>query len=163
MPSPADLALRMAQSQSGAQPGGMHVGALPEAVGGRTDHLPISVPAGSYVLPADVVSSLGEHNTLAGFKILDAMFKGPYGAPMPKAGGRGPGIPTAPMAQRAAGGRSPVDIVAAGGEYVIPPEVVAAIGGGDMDRGHDILDVFVKAARKRSIKTLKGLPGPKRD
>jgi hypothetical protein len=56
-----------------------------------------------------------------------------------------------------------VPIVAAGGEYVIPPEDVVHIGGGDMDHGHKVLDAFVKKMRQKTIKTLQGLPGPKRD
>jgi hypothetical protein len=56
-----------------------------------------------------------------------------------------------------------VPIVAAGGEYVIPPEAVVHIGGGDMDHGHKVLDAFVKKMRQKTIKTLQGLPGPKKD
>jgi hypothetical protein len=56
-----------------------------------------------------------------------------------------------------------VPIVAAGGEYVIPPEDVVHIGGGDLDHGHKVLDAFVKKMRQKTIKTLQGLPGPKKD
>lgn len=56
-----------------------------------------------------------------------------------------------------------VPIVAAGGEYVIPPEDVVEIGKGDMDHGHKILDAFVKKMRQKTIKTLQNLPGPKKD
>ena len=65
---------------------------------------------------------------------------------------------------RAAGGKTDgVPIVAAGGEYVIPPEDVVHIGGGNLDHGHKILDAFVKKMRQKTIKTLQGLPGPKKD
>lgn len=58
----------------------------------------------------------------------------------------------------------PVEIVAAGGEYVIAPENVAdRVGGGDIDLGHSNLDDFVKAYRAKTIQTLQKLPGPKRD
>lgn len=58
-----------------------HSGAIHSSVAGRTDHLPITVQSGSYILPADCVSHLGENNTLAGFKVLRRMFGGePYGA-----------------------------------------------------------------------------------
>lgn len=58
----------------------------------------------------------------------------------------------------------PVEIVAAGGEYVITPENVAdRVGGGDVDIGHQNLDEFVKAYRAKTIQTLSKLPGPKRD
>ena len=56
-----------------------------------------------------------------------------------------------------------VPIVAAGGEYVIPPEDVVHIGGGDLDHGHKVLDAFVKKMRQKTIKTLQGRPGPKKD
>lgn len=56
-----------------------------------------------------------------------------------------------------------VPIVAAGGEYVIPPEHVVRIGGGDLDHGHKILDSFVKKMRQKTIKTLQSLPGPAKD
>ena len=56
-----------------------------------------------------------------------------------------------------------IPIVAAGGEYVIPPEDVIHIGGGDLDHGHKVLDAFVKKMRQKTIKTLQNLPGPKKD
>ena len=54
----------------------LHTGPLHSHVAGRTDHLPSNVPNGSYVLPADVVSGLGESNTMAGFKVAKRMFEG---------------------------------------------------------------------------------------
>ena len=127
-----------------------HIGAIRSPVAGRTDHLPMHVPSGSYVIPADIVSSMGEGNTSAGFQVLDEAL-GQYG--------------NSPQA-RASGGRGTehqVPIVAAGGEYVIPPEVVTAIGNGDINLGHSELDTFVKTMRKKLIDTLKKLPGPKKD
>jgi hypothetical protein len=127
-----------------------HVGAIHSPVAGRTDHLPMHVPSGSYVIPADIVSSMGEGNTMAGFRVLDTVLK-EYG--------------NSPQA-RASGGRgteSQVPIVAAGGEYVISPEVVTAIGNGDMNLGHTELDTFVTTMRKKLIDTLKKLPGPKKN
>jgi hypothetical protein len=56
-----------------------------------------------------------------------------------------------------------VPIIAAGGEHVYSPEEVARFGNGDVDLGHDVLDEFVKQYRAQHIKTLKKLPGPKRD
>lgn len=61
-----------------------HIGPIHAAVGGRTDHLPMTVESGSYVIPADVVSAGGEGNTLAGFKVLRRTFGGePYGGTAP--------------------------------------------------------------------------------
>jgi len=126
-----------------------HVGPIRSDVSGRTDHLPMHVPSGSYVIPADIISGLGEGNTAAGFKAMNRMIN-PYGG-IPKAYASGGGV------------QEQVPIIAAGGEYVIAPETVAAIGGGDMDVGHRELDDFVKKMRANLIKTLKKLPGPKKD
>ena len=58
-----------------SQPRGMdikpHIGPIHSAVAGRTDHLPMHVPSGSYVIPADIISAMGEGNTMAGFKIMN--------------------------------------------------------------------------------------------
>lgn len=129
-------------------PGGatkLHTGAISAPVAGRTDHLPVHVPSGSYVVPADIVSAIGEGNTEHGFKILDHIVKE-----------KSQGMPRQPSGD-------PVPVVVAGGEYIIPPEAVAGFGGGDLDRGHRELDAWVKAERADTIKTLQKLPGPKRD
>lgn len=141
----------------------LHTGPIHSQVAGRTDHLPMHVPSGSYVLPADIVSASGEGNTIAGFKHMRRVFGGaPYGT------GSAPyGQDSGPYGEkiqgRAAGGKtSGVPIVAAGGEYVLAPHEVQWAGDGDLDTGHRVLDDFVKTMRARSIKTLKNLPGPKK-
>ena len=136
-----------------------HIGPIHSSVSGRTDHLPMHVKSGSYVIPADIISAMGEGNTMSGFKSAHRIFAGtpysgeatPYGAEMPR---------------RAEGGEVDhelVPIVAAGGEYVISPDDVVKIGKGSLDAGHRILDSFVKKMRNKTIKTLQKLPGPKRD
>ena len=146
----------------------IHEGPIHSPVAGRTDHLPMNVKSGSYVIPADIIGAMGEGNTMAGFKIAKRMFSSkpymqgssPYGSgKMPYAGGSTPY-----GAKLATGGSAPaVEIVAAGGEYVIDPEDVTRLGEGDIDHGHEILDHFVTGYRKKTIDTLKKLPGPKRD
>lgn len=119
-------------------------GALRGATPGRTDVLDISVPAESFVIPADIISSIGQGNTEAGMKVLEQMF---------------PEVPE----QRANGGQvSGVPIVAAAGEFVVHPEHVKRVGGGDLKRGHKHLEDFVKTVRAKTIKALKKLPGPAR-
>lgn len=61
------------------------------------------------------------------------------------------------------GSTGTVPIVAAGGEYVLSPKQVMEAGNGDLDMGHRVLDEFVKRMRFKTIKTLKALPGPKKD
>lgn len=117
----------------------MVTGGLNSPVAGRTDHLPLSTPSGSYVVPADVVSFLGQGNTQAGIKHLDALFSH---------------APSAP------GVAPPVDVMVAGGEYIVPPQAVAALGGGDPKAGHEILDKFVERKRAENVKHLRSMPGP---
>lgn len=283
-----------------------HTGPIHSSVAGRTDHLPIHVPSGAYVIPADIVSGMGEGNTIAGFKHMRRMFGGlprgagdeaygqsggPYGkadAPYAHKGGPyglatggaikhraagvlfvspedkilllrragkdhvgewalpGGGIEKGESSEEAArreveeetghkfdehmtaatrskkdgvdfttfmvhaepfqpklndehdghqwvsrkdalkenlhpgvkatletlngppskaggGSASGVPIVAAGGEYVLHPDQVRDAGGGDLDTGHRVLDEFVKRMRAELVKTLKNLPGPKKD
>ena len=330
---PRDQSIAAALRTARAHGGKVHKGPIHSSVAGRTDHLPMHVASGSYVIPADIISAMGEGNSMAGFKIAKDIFsvknitKGmPYGAkglpygvsaphkaegggmgtraaapvsrsapaptaaparsPMVSTGnlkadtaiGRGDqgvinnqkaaamyaaqdnardgtpisahlqqwlpkkapsgramengmGAPSASLFNPAGGGVSApatsseapyqntffnkmkpvigaivgtgmglgpvagytagkgfqkndqgetkfgnffnskasggatdgVPIVAAGGEYVIPPEDVVHIGGGDLDHGHKVLDAFVKKMRQKTIKTLQNLPGPKKD
>jgi hypothetical protein len=281
----------------------LHTGPLHSTVAGRTDHLPSNVPNGSYVLPADIVSAMGEGNTMAGFKVAKRMFEGArrhFGG-LPYAGGNGPygqsggpygmakggevaphdiqrgarprvfykgsdpgdsrriktgdkdwdshtfvsanpeyardygktihkwtakpdakilyegtrdwsrvagnpkqGENYLPYASRAAmaakdagyhaaafkrqgdtgttvfdpskftvepheptgmasGGQTDgVPVAVAGGEHVLAPHEVAFAGNGDLEAGHRALDEFVLRQRAKTVKTLKGLPGPKR-
>ena len=53
-----------------------------------------------------------------------------------------------------------VACVVAGGEYILTPKEVEAFGDGDLKKGHQVLDAFVKTQRAKTIKTLKKLPGP---
>lgn len=141
----------------------LHTGPIHSHVAGRTDHLPMHVPSGSYVIPADIVSAMGEGNTMAGFKQMKIIFGGtPYSGPTSVKMGGGPYGSNLPG--KADGGETEsVPIVAAGGEYVVSPEQVRMVGEGDLELGHRVLDEFVKSYRKKTIKTLQKLPGPKKD
>jgi hypothetical protein len=113
------------------------VGALKGDTGGREDALEADVPAGSYVVPADVVAALGGGNSMAGLAKLERQFP-------PRRANGGPVVP----------------ILISDGEYVIPPEAVAALGDGDMDYGHEILDAFVVDTRQDYANHLAQLPDP---
>lgn len=141
----------------------LHTGPIHSHVAGRTDHLPMHVPSGSYVIPADIVSAMGEGNTMAGFKQMKIIFGGtPYSGPSSIKMSGGPYGSDLPG--KAAGGETEsVPIVAAGGEYVLSPDQVRMVGEGDLELGHRVLDEFVKSYRKKTIKTLQKLPGPKKD
>lgn len=127
---PVSAALEIAQT-----------GSLVHSGPGRHDDMNISVPAESFVIPADIVSALGDGNTLAGFNVLDRFF--------PKSGG------TTPVNDK-------VPIVAAGGEYVVGPEHVMRMGNGNLKKGHEQLRNFVKELRSANVKRLKALPAPVR-
>lgn len=126
--------------------GGPVSGPLHGETGGRTDVLPIDVQEDSFVVPADVVSALGEGNTNAGMALLEEYFGGP------------------PEPVMASGGKPPkaTPIIAAAGEYVVSPSAVAKTGNGDLNKGHAALNAFVKQVRRRNIQRLKSLPGPKK-
>lgn len=149
----------------------MHTGPILSTVPGRTDNHRARVPSGSYVLPAQHIASMGQGNSVAGLSLANSLFGGggPYGS-----GGmrmaHGPGAPRPRMPRQgrfAAGGRPaakedhiPVDVMLSGGEYVIEPAVVRAIGKGSLKNGHTILDAWVMATRKREIQTQRKLPPP---
>lgn len=147
-------------------------GLLHSAVAGRTDHLKVSAPSGSYVIPADVVSGIGQGNTMAGARQLHEIFTGaPYGAAVPKMGGHS-GAPRPPAAPKFAkggkadddggAGRAPVPILGAGGEYIVHPKHIAAKFG-SVAKGHKILDKWVVQERERIAKEMLKLPGPVKD
>jgi hypothetical protein len=140
-----------------------HVGPIHGAVAGRTDHVPLTVPNGAYVFPAEHVSHLGQGNTMAGFKRLNHMFPITHGRGVPAP----PGAPHLPSQGKSlfaqggiVGGGDGVEIMGASGEYVLDPEDVREIGLGNISHGHDVLDEWVKRVKDEQIKTLKKLPGP---
>ena len=162
-----DVARRSKRAFGGpVHPPHIHIGPIKSAVPGRTDNHPLHVPSGSYVLPADHVSSLGQGNTEAGMKVVHRMFGagGRFGAVSGALPGMSPGLPHLPAMSDRGGARGEgpgaVPIMAAGGEYVISPQAVARVGGGDLKRGHAILDKWVIENRKHHVKTLQKLPGP---
>lgn len=119
----------------------IHTGPIKSQVKGRTDHIPLTVPGGSFVVPADVVSGLGQGNSDAGHLELAKRFNLTPGTNTYSRGGS-------------------VKILAAGGEHVIAPHDVRRLGRGNIDKGHEKLDKFVVDERKKIINTMKKLPGP---
>lgn len=136
-------------------------------VAGRTDRLPRSVPADSFVMPADVVSGLGQNNTAAGAKILDGILSsGPYGTPLPRS-------------RRATGGTADgadsglSHVMVAGGEYLISRNQLVNIGAkmrhagksrarSDLAAGHEWARGMVDKVRKMQMDFLKHAPKPKK-
>ena len=121
------------------QPYGLAVG----TGGGRSDIRNVSVGAGAYVLPADIVAGLGDGNTLSGAHVFDQILNSmPWGIAKPQSTGhRGqPPPPHDPyLAQGitgtqkeptlADGGEAQeVPIAMAHGEYTLSPEQVLRVG-----------------------------------
>lgn len=133
-----------------------HRGGLLHSDGaGRTDILNRDVEAGSYVIPADVVSALGDGNTMAGARVLDQMMAEPQEKPQQFMNVPQPNY--APPSR----GEAPVPIVAAGGEYIVSKAAIIAKFG-SLDSGHDSLDEFVKMVRAKNVKKLSSLPAPRK-
>ena len=140
---------------------------------GRTDRLPLAVMTDSHVIPADVVSGLGQGTTLGGSRILEqALRLAPYAVGMPPRHGgatipRPPAAPHAGFGQQepgfATGGEPRVThILAAPGEFLVPPHAVLAWGRGNMKRGHEAIDAMIKRVREHQIKWLKKAPPPQK-
>jgi len=140
---------------------------------GRADSKLGYVGSHSHVIPAHVVSAIGQGNTLSGMKTLHTMFgTGPYGSPKtPMHPGHlmtPPKLPsgaTSPRLTAEGGERSshigqPVPVALSDGEYTVPPEAVVALGGGNEKHGHEILDRFIVNQTKKLKKTVAKLPGP---
>lgn len=167
-----------------SKPPGIHL--INSSVPGRTDRIPMRAHTGSYILPADVVSGLGQGNTNAGAKAWGQMIShsiGPMGiqnaikartfkpAPMPSMA-RSMGRPAGGGAKSmfgafADGGAIDDDgytpIITAGGEVVIDPEIVEELGrvtGGDAETGKKLLADSVTQVRKDTIKHMRSLPAP---
>lgn len=115
-----------------------HSGLLNSAGPGRTDTINTHVPAGAYVIPADIVSGVGQGNTVAGSAIIGRMFPEP---PNP-----------APSKDKA-------PVVVAGGEMVISPQAIINKFG-SLKRGHASIDHWVVMERQRIAKEMLKLPNP---
>ena len=109
---------------------------------GRADVVPVDVPEGSYVIPADVVSAAGQGNSESGYQNLTKTFSKFRRRSIPR------------PRRFADGGLVP--IAASHGEFLLSPEEVDAIGG------PDVLDRFVKQVRADYRQHLAKLPGPRK-
>ena len=142
-------------------------GFVNSSVPGRTDRIPTTVESNSYVIPADIISALGQGNSLAGAHVMDMILKtGPYRTSLPQPKGHGIRLPHPTAAYRkgdalAKGGKAvKTPVVIAGAEYIVSPSDIMRIGGGSITKGHELLDAFVKKMRKHNIEILKKLKPP---
>lgn len=154
-------------------PNALHAAKIPgvhlinSSVPGRVDRIPMRARSGSYVLPSDVVSGMGQGNTNAGAKMwgnLIAHSIGPMGIQnaikqrsMPSARLRMTGT----TKTFAGGGSSEyTPIITAGGECLVDPEIVCELGDGDPEKGKKILAASAMMVRDHYLKHGKALPRP---
>ena len=175
------LNTRQAETEVMGRAPGVHL--INSHVPGRVDRIPMRARTGSYIVPAHAVSGMGQGNTMAGAKMWgDAISKsiGPMGiqnaikaramkAPSlrmpspplnPKTGiGRGAFVGFAEGGDAGDDGEY-TPIITAGGELVIDPEIVEALGRGDAEEGKRMLANSVKLQTSQTVGHLKKLPGP---
>jgi hypothetical protein len=161
-------AMKLAYEIRRAEGGQVFHGPIMSTVPGRTDQHDMDVASGSYVLPSETVSHLGENNTMAGLEKIKQL--GPHGLRHMVRSSAGAHDIISKHKRRAAGGGleqqsvgQPIPVVTAGGEHVLSPQEVGVIGDGDMTLGHRLLDNFVLKNRKKHISTLKALKPPAQD
>lgn len=110
---------------------------------GQADNIHVDVPKGSRVIPADCVQSLGNGNSLAGAKKLEDY------------------IATLSSIERETPPMIPCAL--SSGEYVITDDKVAAIGSGDLDKGHKLLDEFEEKIRTDKKHSINEIPPPAKE
>jgi len=172
---PAAMSLTGAPGSVKTEP---YAGPLHSTVPGRTDKIKLNVKPGSFVIPADVVSIIGEGNTLTGTAMLKAAFdpnfltggmkvkgtKGKMGMHPPPVPSQlptqAPGVSKPAMAE---GGEAKgnVPIIVAGGEHILEPESLIAKFG-SLPHAHKTLDEFVEQVRDQEYKRLATAPGTKK-
>lgn len=109
---------------------------------GQADDIEIMVPPNSYILDSSTVSDIGDGNTIAGKKIIRNQvmkLKTPQ-----------------KMSGMKHGGMMPIRI--SDGEEIIPPDAVASLGNGNVDKGAKNLDKMVKKVRRKKRTSGKKLP-----
>ena len=109
---------------------------------GRADAVHTHVPRGGYVVPADVVSGLGQGNTIAGARRITRTIKtaGSF-----RNGGQVESVP----------------VRLSGGEFYIHPHHLAAIGRGSLERGSAMMDGVVAQTRHANAHRALTAPPPR--
>lgn len=163
-------------AKSGHVPGIKFDGGLIATDGhGRTDDVPLDVPSGSFVLPADIVSAIGQGNTFAGARAIqevtaDAPYHadaGAYGSgemPIKHGGGPGgpPAIPAAPPPYPNAGkpgGMMAEPRYASGGKVAGRPVHTEAAGLMIVAGGQSPRVLFIRRSARGAAGGLWAFPG----
>jgi len=120
----------------GAKKGGMITGRGK----GQDDKIPQNIKENSYIIDASTVSDLGDGSTDAGFKELNSFF----------------GKIPASNQRNAKGGY--IKALLSDGEYEVPPEKVAALGGGSQEKGAKMIEHMIKQIRSKKRTSGEKLP-----
>jgi len=109
---------------------------------GQDDRIPRNLPNNSYILDASTVSDIGDGSSRAGINELNRYFQqlNPRYAPQQRSGG------------------GSIKALVSDGEYEISPEQVAALGGGNHNKGAKILEEMVMRIRTQKRGKGKKLP-----
>lgn len=134
-------------------------GLVASKTAGRADRISTGIKPNSFVIPADVVSGVGEGNTSNGAELLHKMFGLKPGTT--------PYVGASPISSESVGFANggvaqDVPVLLSGGEYVVHPDSVKRLGNGDLSEGHKILHKFVTMSRQKNIQKLKRLKPPKK-
>lgn len=127
---------------------GVAVGYLKGGTPGRADSVSTMAEGGSYVVPADIVSGLGEGNSDAGAAIIAEMIA------------RRAALARGGFVSQSESAEPPTPVLLSHGEYVIPKDDVARFGAGDHEKGVQWLDKWVVDQRKSLIRRLRTLKPP---
>ncbi len=108
-------------------------GVVPGAAPGRADTVNATVPSGTYIIPADVVSGLGQGNTNAGVQALQAIFSK---------------LPKSPAPTKDA------KVRLSSGEFAVTPDMLMQLGSAQ-------LDGLVQGIRQKSQQAVAQMPPPR--
>jgi hypothetical protein len=123
------------------------------ASGGLTSLKAGGLREGAFIVPADVISHLGNGSSEAGMKIVQERLKG---RPI-----KGPGDGMSDSIPTTIAGKQPARV--ANEEAEIPPEVVAALGGGSLEKGAKKLYEMMDKIRQDRTGKKKQAPAVKAD
>jgi hypothetical protein len=123
------------------------------AKGGLTSLKAGGLREGAFIVPADVISHLGNGSSEAGMKIVQERLKG---RPI-----KGPGDGMSDSIPTTIAGKRPARV--ANEEAEIPPEVVAALGDGSMEKGAKKLYEMMDKIRQDRTGKKKQAPAVKAD
>ena len=102
---------------------------------GQDDRVPTTLREGDFVLTADVVSSLGDGNSRAGANILQQMINQVSSTQHPT------------LVKKINNSAAPIKALVSDGEFVVPKNVVLAVGQGDLDKGARVFQNLMKKVR----------------